>query len=74
MPVAFFETVLSPEFNARNGVIYVLPDIKSVREVFPAAYDPSSQSGVAKVSAVTPQMQSPVDLLSANIGIFRWRV
>lgn len=56
VPVAFFETVLSPEFNAKNGVVYVLPHTKSIREVFPAAYDPSSQSGVAKVAAVTPQM------------------
>lgn len=40
VPVAFFEKVLSPVFKARYGVIYVLPEIKSLSEVFTAAYDP----------------------------------
>ena len=38
LPVEFFETVLQPAFNQRYGVIYVLPEIKSAREVFKAAY------------------------------------
>ncbi|MES2911941.1 MAG: hypothetical protein V4718_11160 [Pseudomonadota bacterium] len=47
IPVAFFENVLSPEFRARYGVVYVLPEVKSVREVFTAAYDPSDRQRVA---------------------------
>jgi hypothetical protein len=43
IPVAFFEKVLSPVFRSRYGVVYVLPEVKTVREVFPAAYDPSAR-------------------------------
>ena len=39
MPVAFFETVLKPAFNASYGVVYVLPEVKSLAEVFPAAHE-----------------------------------
>ena len=38
LPVEFFETVLQPAFNQRYGVIYVLPEIKTAREVFKSAY------------------------------------
>jgi hypothetical protein len=37
MPVEFFENVLKPAFNASYGVVYVLPEVKSLGEVFPAA-------------------------------------
>ncbi|MES2283990.1 MAG: hypothetical protein V4542_21475 [Pseudomonadota bacterium] len=47
IPVAFFENVLSPEFKARYGVVYVLPEVKSVSEVFTAAYDPAERQRVA---------------------------
>lgn len=39
MPVAFFETVLKPAFNASYGVVYVLPEVKTLAEVFPAAHE-----------------------------------
>ena len=39
MPVAFFENVLKPVFNQRYGVVYVLPEVKNVREVFTSSYD-----------------------------------
>lgn len=38
LPVAFYEQVLQPAFANRHGVIYVLPEVKSAREVFKAAY------------------------------------
>lgn len=38
LPVKFFETVLQPAFEQKYGVIYVLPEIKTAREVFKAAY------------------------------------
>lgn len=38
MPVEFFEQVLKPAFNASYGVVYVLPEVKSLGEVFPAAH------------------------------------
>jgi hypothetical protein len=39
MPVPFFENVLKPVFNQRYGVVYVLPEVKNVREVFTSSYD-----------------------------------
>ena len=43
MPPAFYEDVLSPQFKARYGVVYVLPDVKRVEEVFTEAYDPAKR-------------------------------
>ena len=44
IPVVFYENVLSPEFKARYGVIYVLPEVKSVLDVFRMAYDPAKKA------------------------------
>ena len=43
MPAAFYENVLSPVFKARYGVVYVLPEVKPLREVFASAYAPSEK-------------------------------
>lgn len=51
MPAAFYENVLSPQFRARYGVVYVLPDVKPVREVFAQAYDPLARHRAALVAA-----------------------
>ena len=37
VPIAFFETVIWPALGTRRGVVYVLPERKELREVFPAA-------------------------------------
>ncbi|MDB5868176.1 MAG: hypothetical protein JWP96_508 [Polaromonas sp.] len=47
MPAAFYENVLSPVFKARYGVVYVLPEVKPLREVFAAAYAQSEKYGVS---------------------------
>lgn len=46
VPVEFFDTVIQPLLGARQGVVYVLPDTKEVREVF---------AGVAHDSSVSPR-------------------
>lgn len=38
VPVKFYETVVSPAFTGTNGIVYVLPDTRPVREVF-GSYD-----------------------------------
>lgn len=38
VPVAFYETVVSPAFTGTNGIVYVLPDTRPVRKVF-GSYD-----------------------------------
>jgi len=45
MPVAFFENVLKPAFNASYGVVYVLPEVKPLAEVFPAAHELAMKQG-----------------------------
>ncbi|WP_411884793.1 hypothetical protein [Polaromonas sp. YR568] len=47
MPVAFFENVLKPAFNASYGVVYVLPEVKPLAEVFPAAHELAVRQGTA---------------------------
>ncbi|MDO9215159.1 MAG: hypothetical protein Q7U23_15175 [Methylococcales bacterium] len=34
VPVEFYKKVVSPAFTGTNGVVYVLPEIRSLREVF----------------------------------------
>lgn len=51
MPAAFYENVLSPQFRARHGVVYVLPDVKPVRQVFAGAYEPSARYHTALAAA-----------------------
>ena len=53
VPVSFFENVLSPVFHQRHGVVYVLPEIKTLSEVFPRAYDPI---GKREAFAATPSI------------------
>ena len=38
VPAKFFENVVHPVFTGTNGVVYVLPETRSAREVF-ASYD-----------------------------------
>ena len=38
VPVKFYEKVVSPTFTGTNGVVYVLPETRSAREVF-GSYD-----------------------------------
>lgn len=43
MPTDFYETVMVPTFRGKRGLVYVLPEIRSLEEVFPAAYDVASR-------------------------------
>ena len=36
LPVVFFDAVIWPAFGSRRGVVYVLPEIRPLQEVFPA--------------------------------------
>ena len=50
IPIAFYENVLSPQFKARYGVVYVLPEMKSVQEIFKTAYDPTQKRDLVKTA------------------------
>jgi len=34
VPVNFFDSVVHPAFAGTNAIVYMLPEIKSIREVF----------------------------------------
>lgn len=36
VPVAFFENIVTPAFTKSDGIVYVLPETRSIRETFPA--------------------------------------
>jgi hypothetical protein len=38
VPIAFYNEVVTPSFAATNGIVYVLPEIRSLRQVF-GSYD-----------------------------------
>jgi hypothetical protein len=39
VPVDFFDRTLLPAFERTKGVVYILPDVKATRDVFPHYYD-----------------------------------
>ena len=39
VPVDFFERTVLPAFKGTKGIVYVLPEIKATRDVFPNYYD-----------------------------------
>jgi hypothetical protein len=41
VPVDFFERTVLPAFKSTMGIVYVLPEIKATRDVFPNYYDVS---------------------------------
>ena len=43
VPAAFYSTVVMPAFAEGEGIVYVLPEVRSVREVF-GSYDVDEQS------------------------------
>jgi len=44
VPVAFYETVVSPAFTGTDGIVYVLPETHPAREVF-GSYDVQERAG-----------------------------
>ena len=44
VPKSFFEHIVQPAFTGTKGIVYVLPEIKTMRDVFPAYYDVDAHS------------------------------
>src|ERR1700733_9908279 len=57
VPAKFFDQVVETAFTGTTGIVYILPEIKSVQQVFPAYYDVGGQPGLQNVSlpASAPQ-------------------
>jgi hypothetical protein len=45
LPPAFFESVLFPVFRGSRGIVYVLPEVKPLAEVFPGVRNTSRVAG-----------------------------
>jgi hypothetical protein len=39
VPAQFFDSVVGPAFRETRGIVYILPEVKEMRAVFPAYYD-----------------------------------
>lgn len=50
VPVAFFESVIWPMLGSRHGVIYVLPEVRDVWQVFAIAYEPQKRGAERQAS------------------------
>ena len=55
VPVTFYEKVVSPTFTGTNGVVYVLPETRSARDVF-GSYDVQDSS--RKQASPSPERAS----------------
>ena len=34
VPANFYDTVVRPAFTGANGIVYILPEVRSIKEVF----------------------------------------
>lgn len=50
VPAAFYDSVVQPAFTGTNGIVYILPEVRSLRDVFPAFAEPG-RSSVLTVAA-----------------------
>ncbi len=49
LPVAFFDVVLKPAFNGQHGMVYVLPEVKTLEAVFKSAHDVAAKKGAVPI-------------------------
>ena len=57
VPVKFYEQVVSPSFTGTNGIVYILPETRSAREVF-GSYDVQDSSRMQISAGVPPVINS----------------
>jgi len=58
VPAKFFENVVRPAFTGTNGIVYVLPETRSAREVF-ASYDVEEHARLQNASEPVPARIAP---------------
>jgi hypothetical protein len=65
VPATFFDSVVDPAFKSTKGVVYILPEVKTMRAVFPAYYEVDGNSGPLTASktgdpiSATPYQENP---------------
>ncbi|HET7086213.1 MAG TPA: hypothetical protein VFI23_15665 [Rhizomicrobium sp.] len=50
VPAKFFDSVVDPAFSGTKGVVYILPEVKTMGAVFPAFYEVDGGSGLLTAS------------------------
>jgi hypothetical protein len=55
VPAKFFDSVVQPAFKGTSGIVYILPEVKSMREIFPTYYDVKEHSQRRTVSPPAPK-------------------
>jgi hypothetical protein len=58
VPKNFFEHVVQSAFAGTNGIVYILPEIKSMRDVFPAYYEVDGHSQLQSLNLPAPAAPS----------------
>lgn len=53
VPVKFYENVVSPAFTGTDGIVYVLPETRSARQVF-GSYDVEEPAQITRQAATEP--------------------
>jgi len=64
VPAKFYENVVRPAFAGTNGIVYVLPETRSAREVF-ASYDVDEEH--ARLQAARLSVPAPIPSAAAPI-------
>ena len=67
VPIKFYNEVVNPSFLASKGIVYVLPEVKAVREVF-ASYDVETR---LQYAAQAPNGQAPAAQTPANPAVVK---
>jgi hypothetical protein len=61
VPAKFFDNVVDPAFKSTKGVVYILPEVKTIRAVFPAYYEVDGNSRLPTASKTgNPSSSMPV--------------
>jgi len=51
VPAKFYDTVVNPTFSGTRGIVYVLPEVKSKKEIFASYYDVSGKGATRTTSS-----------------------
>ena len=57
VPAKFFDTVVDPTFKGTRGVVYILPEVKSIHDVFPDYYNVNDSSRLLTADERAPASQ-----------------
>jgi hypothetical protein len=54
VPKKFFDSIVQPAFTGTSGIVYILPEIKTMHDAFPAYYNVDEHSRLQNVNLPAP--------------------